>query len=235
MDLSKFLDLLLKEELFFCRASEFKDKFEGVIPKQLYQREKQRLEELYRNDENKEKYISNELRRLESLPKKFYVYCWHLSEHQSEAMWRLYSQSNDVIAIKTKFGLMREALPSFVSAAPVHYGNHKIVDLGARNFQEENLSILIKWLSFEHEKELRFFFTNFDMSGLIAEERFLIRRYEKGFGVKVNLVSIIEQVYVSPYASDWFAMMLEEAVKRLGYSFEVILSDLLKPPSYLAC
>ena len=43
---------------------------------------------------------------------RFGVSCWHKSDHESEAMWKLYSASGQAIAIESTVGQLRSSLGS---------------------------------------------------------------------------------------------------------------------------
>ena len=54
-----------------------------------------------------------------------------------------------------------------------------------------------------------------------------------GIHVKIELGQLIDTIYISPFAKEWFVQMLKKVVKRLGHDFKIEPSNLLKPPSYL--
>jgi hypothetical protein len=198
MDVSRFIDALKKGSLFFSRADRFQDPFEGAIPKAVYDRVKSRVERSLDTLDERKKELEHLLSFCQELKKKFFVSCWHTSEYQSEAMWRLYARPGpvDTIAVRTKFKNLRETMPSFVSFAPVHYGDPEHDQHTARDFHEYILSILIKRKSFEHEKEARFFFQNMDLSGYLGIMPIEGIKGGTGFHVKVDLHGAVEQVYI---------------------------------------
>jgi hypothetical protein len=80
VDLAKFLDLLEKKQLWFCRADLLEDPREG------------RLTEFERMQIRKSREdTENLIRRYESFREEFYVNCWYAGEDESMAMWKLYT------------------------------------------------------------------------------------------------------------------------------------------------
>lgn len=90
MDLSKFLSLLYDQALWLSRADCLGDPLEGSLPTPEFAVQQAMKEEL--------EGISDARR---SMLKSVYASCWHISEHESAAMWKLYAQSSDAIAIKS--------------------------------------------------------------------------------------------------------------------------------------
>ena len=88
MDFTKFVSLLEKRALFFARADQLGDPFEGAIPinniKSRYTSLKPKLsaKEILMYE-----HLRIELRRLTLIS------CWHESNHESEAMWKIYSSA----------------------------------------------------------------------------------------------------------------------------------------------
>lgn len=119
MDLSKFLDLLDSETLFFCRADQLSkdDPYEGDYTIADYEAiVKPILESMEQTNDPSFQYwyVKNNLREDESLIRKPILYsvgvsCWHIAECQSVAMWKIYS-SNTGIAIKTNLSKLKAAL-----------------------------------------------------------------------------------------------------------------------------
>ena len=99
MDFTKFISLLDKKSLFLCRADKLEDPFEGSLP--LDNVESLRIE-IYKEKTingkwgvaKTEQYI-NDLAEGSKLLKKFtYISSWYMSEHESAAMWKLYTRTN---------------------------------------------------------------------------------------------------------------------------------------------
>jgi hypothetical protein len=119
MDLPKLISLLGDSSLFFLNADVLKDKFEGRFS-DLNTRDIERERLYFRDqlskipdkvtesalDEFEFQFMnhSDSLAILREWERKWtYISCWHANKRESAAMWRLYSKSDDVIAIQSTF------------------------------------------------------------------------------------------------------------------------------------
>ena len=130
MDISKFLSLIQRNELYFRRADCFDDPYEGAkgikknetIWDEAY---KEYLKELVKSakkftgkeipDEEAQEQSLKLLNQLKENGKswrsKSFVCCWHANEFESEAMWNLYTNdSKQGIAIQTTYNNLYLAL-----------------------------------------------------------------------------------------------------------------------------
>jgi len=101
--------MLEKKSLFFCRANLFEDPFEGSIPKgNIVHRD--RIYGLIPEEQR-----PNAIVQISEARKNFrsctFINCWHMNEHESAAMWRLYSKCDEAIAIYTKYNRLVNILP----------------------------------------------------------------------------------------------------------------------------
>lgn len=86
-NLSKFTDLLEKKALYFARADRFEDPFEGIFP-----------------TNGSKDPIHHMTKQFYQLNRKWVcINCWHLNEFESAAMWSLYTNKNQGIAIQTTY------------------------------------------------------------------------------------------------------------------------------------
>jgi hypothetical protein len=150
-----------------------------------------------------------------------FISCWHMSEHESAAMWKLYSQSSDAICIQTTFAKLANELPDFIHAGIVNY----------RDFASDKMQIdwfnvfLRKRKSFEHERELR--------AIVRYAERLRTWHYPLGESngdgalIPVNLGALIEGIFISPTSSDWFKAVVEGVASKYELTVPVMQSQLL--------
>lgn len=52
---------------------------------------------------------------------KYLVSCWQMSEHESAAMWKLYSSSDEAVCVRSTYPRMRLCLPKCVFIGEVNY------------------------------------------------------------------------------------------------------------------
>lgn len=147
-----------------------------------------------------------------------FVSCWHAGEHESEAMWRLYSKDAlEGVGIRTTGGWLREALlPKRPTIAEVEYRDDyvwKPVDGEFRRF-------LTKRRAFAHEHEVR----------AVLEDVGAGRLGAKGILVPVRLGILIQRVVVSPYSPAWLLDVVRDLVGRFGLKAEVLASGMAGQP-----
>lgn len=218
MDLSKFLSLLYDQALWLTRADCLGDPLEGSLSAPEFALQETMKEEL-------EGISDVRLLMLQS----FYASCWHIGEHESAAMWKLYAQSSDAIAIKSTVGLLNISLPEWVSFSVVKYLDYDREAFGTTNWNLID-AFLHKRLSFQHEKEFRAFASSFYEADPEVERA----KDPSGTGVRapVDVNQIVQAVHVSPTAQDWFLNVVKRASKSGGLSAPVVKSQLLRDPLY---
>ncbi|BAU48270.1 hypothetical protein SVA_1716 [Sulfurifustis variabilis] len=146
------------------------------------------------------------------------VSSWHLSDHESEAMWRLYSPREEAVAVQSTYERLRGALPDCVRIHQVTY-----VDEPERQARTDHLSgFFYKRRAYEHEKELRAVFPLADAAA--AGDR--ARATDGGWFFGIDADGVVERVYVSPFAADWFRAVVVGVTRRYGHRFPVERSAL---------
>lgn len=227
MNLAKFVSLLLKRQLFFPRASLLGDPFEGSAPKIAVESREfiirhrhvdPRLEDWRKlTDEQLRELFAAEARFRKTSPKECFVSCWHMNEHESAAMWDLYSRSPEAVAVQSTFAKLATALPSYANVGLVTY-----IDYERESYSRGNLfsALMHKRKSFEHERELRAIAWEVLAAELGGDE---IRRNATpaGLPISINLEALVDLVYVHPSAPTWFGEIVTELVRQQNLKFEV--------------
>ena len=218
VDFTKFVSLLEKKALFFPSAANFSDPFEGAYPTG-------NLELIPKRHRPQRQALSKSFRDI------MFVNCWHLSDFESEAMWRLYSAWERGIAIRT---IVDGLSKSLICDADVYIGAVKYINFNTEKIDEANAftPYLTKRKSFEYEREVR----AITMNAVPHDtERLGTSAEWTGAGIycQVNLDLLIEEVIVAPQAEDWFVDLVQSVVKRYGLKAHVTRSDLASSPPYL--
>jgi len=108
MDLAKLVSLLERRELFLPSVEILGDPHEGSMPLPSAEARDAMFEEaekLLEGAEPKEirkllgEAMNSNKRFMERLRRFTYVSCWHMNEHESEAMWRLYCTGRSGVAV----------------------------------------------------------------------------------------------------------------------------------------
>ena len=229
LDFAKFISILDRKALFFVRADKLSDQYEGA-----YSFSKD-FESLIKKLTPQDKEI------LLSIPKftsQFvYVNCWSLIEYESSAMWKLYLKSDEGIAIQSTFKKLSECF-SKTSAyiEGIEIGKVKYIEYGKDNTPPNKyLSFLYKRKSFEYEKELRAIVALISNEQIEEPKNKNNKKNEKDLGssgiyIPIDLDILIEKIFVSPTAKEWFKDLAESVVKKYKLKKVVKQSDLSKDP-----
>ncbi|MCM1566348.1 MAG: hypothetical protein NC238_10445 [Dehalobacter sp.] len=226
IDFTKFVSLLDRQALYFNRADKFPDKFEGSFSKANID---QRLI-VYKGVPIASS--TNILKLLQKFRKMIAINCWHLSEFESAAMWKIYLKSDEGIAIQSTFGKLKNCFNNFKD--PVYIGKVNYIDY-QRDWVPEG-SIFYPYLhkrnSFEYEKELRVVFARFPISEDGKSIDYEKDTFGEGDFIPIDLNILIERVYVSPTAPLWFTELVTSVLKKYGFEKEIVQSSLSEGPIY---
>ena len=220
MDFTKFISLLDTSKLFFTRADQFEDPFEGSLPKKNVE-----LRSQYTNHDERSKITKH-------WPRCIAVNCWHENEHESAAMWKLYLKSGEGVAIQSTYGKFKHSVREQKDI--VRIGKVAYIDYETEMIKEEGLTnvFFYKRKSFSHEREVRAIIFEYPTAGLTPSDIFDKGTIHDGLPIKVDLSSLVQKVYLAPNAPLWFRDLVCSLIKRYEYNFEVVQSDLDKSPVF---
>lgn len=212
LDLWKFIDLLNTRELYLSRVDKLDDPHEGSItrPQHVGFRMDEFLADvpLSPSPEQRARYR-------QELRKRTYVSCWHVNQHESEAMWRLYSNAAQGIAIRTTY----EKLSNSLSDPDMYIGL-----ITYKDFEKEAFCLLWleshwpinygdfapfmhKRLAFQHEREVRI---------IKMTDEAIDENWEAGIRLDWDLSQIIDGIYVNPYAQDCYYNVVQAVVQKFA-------------------
>ncbi|WP_241909565.1 hypothetical protein [Vibrio splendidus] len=235
MDFTKYVSLLSTAGLYFARSDTFEDPFEGAKGTienkgkwdkyyldffKHVMRHPPEGSEWDQSEENVEKEARRLLKELEvgghSHRESVYISCWHENEHESKAMWRLYSNFLDnAIAIRTTYSSLYKALDKNPS---ISIGKVKYIDF-SQSYAGPNDSFWRKRKSFEHEREVR---------AIVRDHK----SEELGKILSCDLRTLVEEIIVSPTAPPWFVSVLEDVNSKFGLNVTVSRSNLNEVPFF---
>lgn len=245
MDLVKFLSLLNSSSLYFTRIDHFVDPYEGALgmrenEEAWVDNEKKYVEQglAIKNKVTNHSLSEGELEieanqhlaryreKLKSWRTSNYISCWHRSDYESEAMWQLYAKgSKQGVAIQTTFDRLYRSLPDDLQfdCGLVNYVDYSNYNNG--NSDKKFSLFEAPWYkrnSVDYEKEFRI---------IVEDDRKpAFRDFDKSIKVDLNL--LVENVYISPLADDWFVELVRDVIMKYGYHLNVLQSDLNKTPFY---
>jgi hypothetical protein len=203
MTFSKYVRLISTRELHFTRADCLKDPFEGA-------RGAGPLPEHYRPSRSS-LYNSNAIRL------RSFVNCWHQEHFEVMAMWHMYGNPEESVAIMSTFGRLRRALPPGVMIGSVNYINYRHPPAW---FKDGIETMFCKHRAFGFEHELR---------ALIESSR----RPRGGLDLRTDLSQLIKNVYLAPASPDWFQSAVASATNQYGLRRDLVRRSALdKAPIY---
>jgi len=225
MSLSKLISMISSESLFFTRADRFEDKYEGSYSHANIEWRSQ----VYAKIPEKMRTQMSEFSK--NMLRYTVINCWHMNENESAAMWKLYCSSDEGVAIQSTY---RRLISSFDDDPDdsIYVGKVNYIDYNTEWLPEGNsfYPFIHKRKSFEHERELRAVIQKLPTSknGLdFTKELFTF-----GKNVKINLNTLIENIFVAPTSTSWFTKVVMDTIANFPLDKPVLFSDLSKDPVY---
>ena len=211
--------LLESSNLYFCRADYFQkeDIFEGSYP---------RLEYEYQCKRSDGKETSRNFYKI--LSQGTFINCWHLSEHESLAMWKLYAKDEKGIAIQTNLADFKDAFENSerdIFAGKVDYIDYETDTFykasGHKYYAMNGFSLFIhKRNIYSYENEYRAICSN------------NISSQSEGVHIKVNLNKLIHKIYLSPFATENEFTEIEKKLNQLELKIPISFSNFKAQPYY---
>jgi hypothetical protein len=232
VDLSKYLSVLSSRTLWFSRADLLGDRFEGSMS-----RANLRLRPtVYADVPGGLPAIAvaqlEQARRM--APRHHYISCWHCSQWESAAMWRLYMRDHGIAIIST-YDRMKRALEGDdeIFLGLVRYSDYDKDWIAEGNGFEP---FMHKRHSFQHEQEVRAVIARFPMRPKPDAEGEQVIDYSlpspPGLAIPVRVNDLISEVRVAPDAPDWVFEVVSDVTQRYEYQFPVVQSELGGEPVY---
>ena len=223
LDFTKFVTLLDKQALFFPRADKLGDPFEGS-----YTKFNVAIRPTLYGDEIPPHALRDMSNFVRESRRFTLVSCWHWSDHESAAMWRLYSRESDGVAIKTSFGSLAQSFEK--ATEDIFIGQVGYIDYDTTFIREDNTMapFLYKRKSFEHEREVRALTQKIPSRD--GQTDLTHDVYDFGAYYEVDLSCLIEEVVVAPYAPRWFLELVRSVAKKYDLQASVHKSSLAEDP-----
>ncbi|WP_396192605.1 hypothetical protein [Flavobacterium sp.] len=206
LDLSKFLDLLLSRKLFMSRSDKFEDQYEGTFSEPTY-------EEIKKLSVNNPEFLNY----YKSHREKVVISSWHINEYESFAMWQIFTQNSEGLAIQSTIGRLQKAM-EVEKDFNQYIGEVNYIDYKKEYipFDDMFFPFLFKRKSFQYEREVR----------IIADLSEHDIKINDGLKIEVDIDQLIEKIYIHPKSENWYKKLVIELVDKLGFDFEIEKSDL---------
>ena len=206
LDLSKFLDLLLSQKLFMSRSDKFEDQYEGTFSEPTF-------EEIKKLAVNNPEFLNYYKTHRE----KVAISSWHINEYESFAMWQIFTQNSEGLAIQSTIGRLQKALEPEKNLKQ-YIGQVNYIDYKKEYIPFDDLffPFLFKRKSFQYEREVRIISDTSETSITIND----------GIKINVDISQLIDKIYIHPKSENWYKNLVIELVSKLGFGIEIEKSDL---------
>jgi hypothetical protein len=206
LDLSKFLDLLLSKKLFMSSSDKFEDQYEGTFSESTF-------EEIKKLSINKPEFLNYYKTHRE----KVVISSWHINEYESFAMWQIFTQNSEGLAIQSTIRRLQNAVIAEKNheqyIGEVNYIDYKKEYIP---FDDMFFPFLFKRKSFQYEREVR----------IISDISSANIKINDGMKIDVDINQLIEKIYIHPKSENWYKNLVIELVSKLGFDFTIEKSDL---------
>lgn len=215
----KLFHLLESSKLYFCRADYFQkeDVFEGSFP---------RLEYEYQCKRNNGKETSRRLYQINS--KDTFINCWHLSQYESLAMWKLYAKDEKGIAIQTTVADFKDSFEN--SDRTIYAGKVDYINYDTDTFYKESghkYLLMNAFSLFIHKRKI-YSYEN--------EYRAICRDSQgsklNGVFIQVNLNKLIHQIFLSPFATEREYKEITNKLEKIKLQIPIRFSSFKAQPYY---
>ena len=234
MDLTKFVSLLQRKSLFFCRLDKLEDHFEGTTAKSNRKRRydlyaTQHLRSTKFKKLNHEEILKNVEEHFDAERKMKAlkcICCWNISDSESAALWKIYSDFNQGIMITSKISSLIESFKATkedIDLSEVNYINHSQDDMPDGNMM---YPVIHKHKAYSYEKELRLIHTVDFKGGLLYD--WSKEEIEQGKYLNVDLDELIDEIILSPYSPNWYVKLIENLCETYGIKTRIMKSELSK-------
>jgi hypothetical protein len=214
MSFWKFAKIVMDNELYFARPTTFNDRWEGLVPPSFLRNVK-RSARKGRVTASGVSEWAEDLRRRERYRKlTYFVNCWHISKHESDAMWRAYGLAPDGVAIRSTIGLLKEHICDWTDCGHVIYYDPARGHNTRQRFHED--IIRYKRIAFKSENEFRIWKIDDDMSAKITANK-PIDESELKDGITRGIShELITGIVAAPGASDGFLSSIQRLCEVNG-------------------
>ena len=232
LDLTKFLSLLQKQSLFFCRLDKLEDHFEGTTGIGNYGVRYNFFKAGYPDKEDAQ--IRKEVEQFyedEKKMKSYYlVNCWNKNDKESAALWKIYSDFQKGIMIKSSVNKLHQALEN--TKQDILLSEIKYIDHNSTTMMDGNVMypIIHKHIAYHFEQEIRLINKVEYRQNIETGYYFDWSKEETQTGryLKTDLNNLIDEIIISPYAPNWFYEMVLDLTRKYGLEKVIKKSALSK-------
>ena len=217
MNLAKLLSLLHTRALFLSRADMFEDHYEGAFSEgSLRDHERDWGTAL----------PENLVAMTRWLPYRSFVSCWHASDVESVALWKIYAGCEGALAIQSTVAALQAIFPELITPEGdliIYQAVRRVqyIDYRTEHPYINDLMgpLCYKRRAFAYEQEIRIIRQEIPTGP--AKDRPGGRAIQmgpppeqKGVNLPVDLKTLIEAVYIAPLSPPWLLDAVAETMHR---------------------
>lgn len=234
LDLTKFISLLKRRSLFFCRLDKLEDHFEGTTAKSNFLRRKHFFETQHFRSPKFKKLTEEEV--LENVKEQFdadermkalkCVCCWNKNETESAALWKIYSDFQKGIMITSSIDRLKSSFKETkedIDLSEVIYIDHNADLMPDGNMM---FPVIHKHKAYSFEQEVRLIHSVKFGNGLIYDWN--KEEVEQGKYLDVDLDKLIDKIVISPYSPNWYIEIIQDLCEKYGLKRTIEKSELSK-------
>ena len=188
------------------RSDKFEDQYEGTFSEPTF-------------EEIKKLAINNPefLNYYKTHREKVAISSWHINEYESFAMWQIFTQNSEGLAIQSTIGRLQKALKPETNLKQ-YIGQVNYIDYKKEYIPFDDLffPFLFKRKSFQYEREVRIISDTSDTAITIND----------GIKINVDISQLIDKIYIHPKSENWYKNLVIELVSKLGFDIAIEKSDL---------
>jgi len=222
----KFLSLLVQNAVIFSRIDTFEDEFEGKIEKRKFLNAFSEMN--HEMNIKMMEYIEQQPQHNSFMQSRLtnFATCWCMSNHESVALWKVFSKSDNSIAIQTKYSKLAALLPENTFLGCITYD---FEEFSWNNPDNMFRTIMTKRKSFEYEKEVRALLFKPEYIKILCETKNINETIENIPKIQIcpiDINELIESIYINPKAEKWFYDIVKDVCIKYKYVNQIRKSDL---------
>jgi hypothetical protein len=231
IDVTKFLSLLSKKALFFCRLDKLEDQFEGMVAKRNYEyrvRWHKETNHLMDRPFTEEEIIA-EVEQMYEYDKKvkevYCVCCWNKADKESAALWKIYSDFGKGIMIKS-------SVKNLIAAFNETPEDIRISEIGYLDYNQDLMRdgntffpIIHKQNAYDYEEEIRLIYS-IDFPQIGKTYDWSNEEIQEGKLLTVDLTLLIDEIIIGPFSPKWMIDLIADLASKYGLTKPITKSKL---------
>jgi hypothetical protein len=221
LDLTKYISLLQRQALFFCRLDKLEDQYEGTTPKTNYEDRAKYLQSLRDTgyftipfpDEEIAFHVKEYYESEKQFKSTFCVNCWNIFDGESAALWKIYSDFSKGIMIKSSVSKLEKAFrieDKEIQLSVITYRDYNKEKIPAGNL---NFPVIHKHKAYQYESEIRLIYFTKDF---LLEKDWKKEEIEEGLFLTTDLNELIDEIIIGPYSPKWFTKLVSDLTNKYG-------------------